>query len=806
MDLLDLLIAERIVLLYSPSGAGKTSLIQAGLLPELEDEGFQVLPVMRVSLEPPPEQAQDLPSNCNRYVLSALLSLEEGVAEDRQLPLTELAGMTLAEYLERRSPAVQTSGSQREDAEATSETQPASARLSFEPDGLASGTSRVVLIFDQFEEILTLDPTDRSLKTEFFTQLGEALRDENVYALLAMREEFPAALDPYLRHLPTRLRTTFRLDLLGVEAAAQAMQEPAAQAGVPLTGAAVTKLIDDLRSVRVQQPDGSMRERPGLYVEPVQLQVVCYRLWSHLPQGVTAIEETHIQEAGDVNAALAGYYADRVRAAATHTTVKERAIREWFGAHLITEQDIRGQVLRGAKQSQGLANTVIAPLVDAHLVRAENRRGATWYELAHDRLIKPVKKNNARWFHANLSPLQRQAALWETQNRSKGLLFRDDALTKAEHWAADHQEDVLPVEEEFLSACREVRAQAQRERRKNRLIRISLLVAILMVVMATGAAVLAWRYYQNAVHQTQIAQIRPLVAYSLQDNAQNRRTRAALLARQAFLLNQRLDGGVDEQIKNALRTILRISNIYEGSGHDAATGTALADVVCRRVALKQALTQDEWREFVGTELDSGPACPQSRDTQQIRLRRENMATDDVEALSLNLQGGRPIEYITNHYEDRGDVIVDHATGLMWQQSGLEEPVSYAVALYYVARLNEEKFAGHDDWRMPTVEELVSLIEPEPYGRKFNYEKSAGRPNWWMTTEEDVAFFIKWDYTSDDLFLDPLFDATQFWIWSADIRRTKDEGSSSSAWLVTFRSGNVYLNGPDGKYYVRAVRS
>ena len=34
-ELLDLLIAERIVLLFSPSGAGKSSLIQAGLAPLL---------------------------------------------------------------------------------------------------------------------------------------------------------------------------------------------------------------------------------------------------------------------------------------------------------------------------------------------------------------------------------------------------------------------------------------------------------------------------------------------------------------------------------------------------------------------------------------------------------------------------------------------------------------------------------------------------------------------------------------------------------------------------------------------------
>ena len=38
-ELLDLLIAERIVLLYSPSGAGKTSLVQAALIPELTARG-----------------------------------------------------------------------------------------------------------------------------------------------------------------------------------------------------------------------------------------------------------------------------------------------------------------------------------------------------------------------------------------------------------------------------------------------------------------------------------------------------------------------------------------------------------------------------------------------------------------------------------------------------------------------------------------------------------------------------------------------------------------------------------------------
>ena len=65
-DLFDLLVSERIVLLHSPSGAGKSSLIQAALIPHLtdEDEGFRVLPLIRVN-EPPRAPV------ANRYVYSA---------------------------------------------------------------------------------------------------------------------------------------------------------------------------------------------------------------------------------------------------------------------------------------------------------------------------------------------------------------------------------------------------------------------------------------------------------------------------------------------------------------------------------------------------------------------------------------------------------------------------------------------------------------------------------------------------------------------------------------------------------------
>src|SRR5512143_3076241 len=70
-ELLDLLIAERIVLLYSPSGAGKSSLLNAALIPRLRAEDFHVRPPVRVNTEAPGGAiAQN--GNVNRFVLSVL--------------------------------------------------------------------------------------------------------------------------------------------------------------------------------------------------------------------------------------------------------------------------------------------------------------------------------------------------------------------------------------------------------------------------------------------------------------------------------------------------------------------------------------------------------------------------------------------------------------------------------------------------------------------------------------------------------------------------------------------------------------
>ena len=434
-ELRDLLIAERIVILYSPSGAGKTSLIQAGLLPALEEEDFRILPIVRVN-QP---FGEDRNNGANRYVTSALFSLESARPLAEQRDPDALARMTIAEYL---------------------------AALP-RPEG--SPTSDV-LIFDQFEEILTLDPTDEAAKRDFFDQVGKALRHRDRWALFSLREDHLAALDPFLPAIPTRLETSFRIELLGPEAALQAIQRPSAEVGVTFADEAARRLVADLRQVRVQRLDGTIEEVPGPHVEPVQLQVVCQRLWDHLGADTERIDLELVESYGDVDGALQEFYRESVRAVTRQTGVPERDLRDWFDEQLITEHGVRGQVLQEPGEGAGLPDQAVRALIDTHLVRADARRGATWYELAHDRLIDPVRADNDAWYQANLSPLQKQAELWDSQGRLPGYLLTGEVLTKSAAWATSHADSLTDVDRAFLVESEKQRDLQEAEQNERRLL------------------------------------------------------------------------------------------------------------------------------------------------------------------------------------------------------------------------------------------------------------------------------------------------------------------------------------------------
>ena len=522
-ELEDFLIAERVVLLHSPSGAGKSSLVQAGLLLRLA-ASFDVWGPTRVNQEPPD-------SGANRYLLSALQGFEEGIPKHLRRPSEVLASQTMTEYVVRR------------------------------PRRRGNRQKDVLVVFDQFEEVLAVDPLAFDAKQAFFDQLGELLRNPDVWALFVLREDYLAPLDPYAQRVPTHLKNRFRIDLLGRDAAHEAIVEPARDGGREFPAADL--LIDDLRTMQVQQPDGSFIAEQGPYVEPVQLQVVCLRLWDAMPDDDLSIDPEDLERFGDAGKALGHYYRESVERIAGDRPVRERTIREWFGERLIAAGGVRDQVLREAKRSGGLANEVIESLLKTHLIRAEKRAGATWYELAHDRLLEPVQNDNAAWRNQHFSEVQRRASLWEQEDRPPGLLLKDEKLAEGERWSAENHVSLTDVDRVFLEASRNAQAAADRERRQTQWIRRLAIAATIFGVLALVVGFVAFLKWQEAKQAQEQAEGQARVntsgrlATAALLNETDRLDLASLLAVQAWNIAQTFEA------RNALLSTVQFNPRFQ---------------------------------------------------------------------------------------------------------------------------------------------------------------------------------------------------------------------------------------------------
>src|SRR3954452_9659019 len=182
-----------------------------------------------------------------------------------------------------------------------------------------------------------------------------------------------------------------------------ALPRPAALAAIalPLSGESrsfapgvAERLVDDLLKVRIHTLRDESVEVPGELVEPVQLQVVCRTLWSSLPPDVREIGEAELARIGSASDVLSNYYDEAVRAAAAAGGIAEPELRERLEAAFVTPVGTRGTVVGTGERVAGMPQPAIAELESSHLVRAEWRAGARWFELTHDSLIRPIVASN----------------------------------------------------------------------------------------------------------------------------------------------------------------------------------------------------------------------------------------------------------------------------------------------------------------------------------------------------------------------------------------------------------------------------
>ncbi|HEX2785990.1 MAG TPA: hypothetical protein VHN36_20625 [Ilumatobacteraceae bacterium] len=206
------------------------------------------------------------------------------------------------------------------------------------------------------------------------------------------------------------------------------------------------------------------------------------------------IEVDDVVALGNVDQALASFYGDAVAAATIASGVSEREIRGWAEDDLISEQGFRTQALRGPGRNGG---AVLVALENAHVIRADSRRGAQWYELAHDRLVAPVRESNSAWRTVNLSALQIDAINWDRHGRADAFLATGEVLRSGEAWSKAHSEELMAVDRDYLDASLANERGVLLVARASRRARASVLAALVLAVLALCGGFIAYNKVQD---------------------------------------------------------------------------------------------------------------------------------------------------------------------------------------------------------------------------------------------------------------------------------------------------------------------
>ena len=123
---------------------------------------------------------------------------------------------------------------------------------------------------------------------------------------------------------------------------------------------------------------------------------------------------------------------------------------------------------------------------------------------------------------------------------------------------------------------------------------------------------------------------------------------------------------------------------------------------------------------------------------------------------------------TSRFETRGNIVIDHRTGLMWDRQTLPGGrMSWAKAK---EACSLHDLGGYTDWRLPTIRELLTIVD---------YERH-----------------------------EPAIDTTAFqcesaWYWSSTPYASSP---GAYAWYVFFDLGGAYWNDQGGLGFVRACRA
>lgn len=480
-DLANLLNREQLAVLFGKSGYGKSSLLKAGLIPDLKEQTNTYF-----NADTGEEQVTH---NCPIYVRFNLYG-KSGVT---LMPCDK----TIACLQEQ----VGVSGTDSEIQNFLEGAQLDQSLWAVFKSSKTVAEQRVFLIFDQFEEFFSYPPEAQAqfrqqLSELLYTHIPQSVRDAmeglsrdlknklhrplDIHALFSIRSDRLHLLNGMRVELPAILHVRYELKALTELQAAEAIVKPARLADSKFLlpqpfeyePAALKKILMELNKATADESDLEPRSQ----IEAFQLQMVCQTIEQNLVrrtkkakgQQPLVVRESDLPNFDQI---YEQYYAnkladlpDRESQQIAHILLEEEMI---IGEDLnevrriSMDKDLLRETMHQNHQLD-VPQSLLDYLEDKFLIRRETISGRIHYEVSHDVLLGPMLKSREE--------ARRQIAEKEMRQQ------QEEAEARAAKAEAEAQ------------AERERRLDAERRRRRARLLAG---VAIFAGLLATGLGIWA---------------------------------------------------------------------------------------------------------------------------------------------------------------------------------------------------------------------------------------------------------------------------------------------------------------------------
>lgn len=384
--------SARTTLLFAGSGVGKSSFINAKIIPELKSQFY----IHKVNIWSGP--ATPLDQDKNSQIRAEIVAYLDALKKAKQ----EQAARR--ETIEEQAPAAEAQAGA--EAPLSGPTLPALLRnfLDLPPDFESRAPSGCLLIFDQFEEIFQRHSYQDGFDT-FLSNLSYVINraDLPLRIIFSMRDEFLGELSIFDNRIPDLFNNYYRLKYPDRDDAADIIKRTAKLVNIPVDENNLGQLVRDLSTiekgrtclsesaVKESAPTSSFIERD--YIVPPYLQISCHKLWQNqfqTKENASDLNRPFLADYQPMEAykMLRDFFNEKMAA----LTASERALAFRIFNYLVTKQGAKmAYELKVLAEQMEVDEEKLKPTLlklsqdDTKILRQTPAPdGSLWFELYHD--------------------------------------------------------------------------------------------------------------------------------------------------------------------------------------------------------------------------------------------------------------------------------------------------------------------------------------------------------------------------------------------------------------------------------------